>query len=175
MSHKDLNIKKSKIFKEVLVFKPSVHYDERGTLFTTYNKDVYGPYLRNNLEFIHDKFAESKNNVLRGLHGDNKTWKLISCIKGEIFQVVVDYREKSNTYMKWDSWVLNDKNKLQILVPPGFVNGYYVMSESAVFHYKLAYHGEYLDAKDQYTVRWNSPEIDIDWPSNNPLLQDRDK
>ena len=175
MSHKNLLIKKSKIFEEVILFKPSVHYDLRGSLFTTYNKELYNPYLPPGVEFIHDKFAESKYNVLRGLHGDTKTWKLISCIRGDIFQVVVDYRKGSPTYLKWDSWLLNDKNKLQILVPANFLNGYYVMSEYAIFHYKLAYQGEYFDVKDQITVKWNDNQIDIDWPTDEPILQDRDK
>ncbi len=171
----DTKVYKSKIFKDVFIFKPSVGIDDRGTIFTTYDKHIYDKYLPKSLSFIHDKFAESKNNVLRGLHGDIKTWKLVSCILGEIYEVVVDMRQDSKTYLKWDSWVLNDKNKFQVLIPPNFVNGYYVMSEKAIFHYKLAYLGEYLDVKDQIVAKWDDPKLNILWPCSNPILQDRDK
>ena len=112
---------------------------------------------------------------MRGLHGDNKTWKLITCIYGEIFEAVADMREDSPDYMKWESFELNSKNKRQILVPPNFVNGYYVISEFAVFHYKLAYEGEYFDVAKQTTIRWNDEKLNINWPCSDPILQSRDK
>ena len=171
----DLEVTKSKIFDDVLIFKPSVGIDSRGTIFTTYDKNIYDKYLPDDLSFIHDKFAESKNNVLRGLHGDTKTWKLVSCVCGEIFQVIADMCPDSTTYLKWDSWILNDKNKLQVLIPPNFVNGYYVISEDATFHYKLAYEGEYFDVKDQKVVKWNDTRLNIKWPCKYPVLQARDK
>lgn len=166
---------KSKIFEEVIVFKPSVGRDLRGTIFTTYDNKIYDQFLPKGTNYIHDKFAESKFNVLRGLHGDSKTWKLVSCINGEIYQVAVDMRPESATYLKWDSWVLNDKNKLQVLIPPGFVNGYYVMSEVATFHYKLAYEGVYFDVADQQVVKWDDDRLKIHWPCEKPILNDRDR
>lgn len=171
----DAKITRSKIFKEVFVFEPSVGKDERGTIFTTYDKNLYCKYLPEGLEFIHDKFAESRINVLRGLHGDIKTWKLITCLSGEIFQVVADMRPESTTYLKWESWILNDINKLQILVPPRFVNGYYVISDKALFHYKLAYTGEYFDVSKQTVIKWNDPRLNIKWPCDDPILSKRDK
>lgn len=175
MSFQDLTVNRSTIFEHVYIFQPSVNHDERGSIFTSYNKELYQPYLPGDVEFIHDKFAESKQNVLRGLHGDNKTWKLVSCLKGEIFQVVVDNRPDSRTYLKWESWVLNEKNKLQILIPPEFVNGYYVISQEAIFHYKLAYQGSYFDVKDQTVIKWNDTRLNISWPCTKPILQARDK
>jgi len=175
MGNLNIIIEKSKILEEVITFIPSVNKDERGTIFTTFNKGIYSKYLPQNIEFIHDKFAESKKNVLRGLHGDNKTWKLITCIYGEIFEVVVDMRPDSSTFLKWDSYELNSKNKKQILVPPNFVNGYCVLSEFAVFHYKLAYTGEYFDVAQQMVVKWNDERLKIKWPCVNPILQERDK
>ena len=171
----DAEIYTSKIFKEVKIFKPSVGRDLRGTIFTTYDINVYDKYLPENIRFIHDKFSESSHNVLRGLHGDSKSWKLVSCIYGEVFQVIVDMRMESPTYLKWESWMLNDTNKLQILVPQGFLNGYYVRSEKVVYHYKYAYAGEYLDIKDQMVVKWNDDRINIDWPCSDPILSGRDK
>ncbi len=175
MSLKDIEIENSKILKEIKIFTPSVNVDNRGTIFTTYSKESYDNYLPEGLEFIHDKFAESNKNVLRGLHGDNKTWKLITCIYGDIFEVVVDMRLDSSTYLKWDSFELNNKNKNQILVPPNFVNGYCVLSDFAVFHYKLAYEGEYFDVAQQMVVKWNDERLNINWPVKNPILQKRDE
>jgi dTDP-4-dehydrorhamnose 3,5-epimerase len=175
MSFKDVNVKHSKIFSDVLIFQPSVNFDNRGSIFTTFNKELYAAHLPDELEFMHDKFAESQHNVLRGLHGDNKTWKLVTCISGSIYQVVADMRPESPTYQKWDSWVINDDNKLQILVPPNFVNGYYVLSDKAVFHYKLAYAGDYIDAEEQKVVKWDDPKLSIDWPCTDPILQKRDQ
>ena len=174
MNHDDILIKQSQVLKDVYIIAPTVNYDSRGTIFTTYNKESYNRFLPSGLNFIHDKFAESKHNVLRGLHGDNKTWKLITCIYGEILEVVVDMRPDSNSYLKHDSFELNSKNKKQILVPPSFVNGYYVLSEFAVFHYKLAYEGRYFDTDKQFVVKWNDPRLKINWPCTEPILQARD-
>ncbi len=175
MDVRDVTVERSKVFADVAVFIPSVNHDDRGSIFTTYHKDIYDSYLPQELTFKHDKFAESRNNVLRGLHGDNKTWKLITCIRGRILEVVADMRPDSKTYLKWDSWVLDDENKKQILVPPNFVNGYYVISDDAVFHYKLAYEGEYIDAQDQLVVKWNDNRLGVKWPTENPILQGRDR
>ena len=175
MGMNQVTVEKSIILNEILIFTPSVSYDKRGSIFTTYEKETYDKYLPEGLNFIHDKFAESHNNVLRGLHGDSKTWKLITCIYGEILEVVADMRPDSLTFLKWDSFELNNKNKKQILVPPKFVNGYYILSEFAVFHYKLAYEGEYFDVGSQMVVKWNDERLKIKWPCKNPILQSRDK
>ncbi len=171
----DAKVINSKVFKEVKIFEPSVGRDSRGTIFTTYDHKIYDKYIPENLSFVHDKFSESKQNVLRGLHGDAKSWKLVSCIHGEIFQVIVDMRPDSPTYLQWESWIVNDVNKHQILIPQGFLNGYYVMSEKVVYHYKYAYAGEYLDVKDQMVVKWDDERINIKWPCQNPILSGRDK
>lgn len=174
MTYKDLTIEYSKVLPDVLIFKPSMSWDLRGNIYTSYNKDHYSKILPAGLEFNHDKFALSKHNVLRGLHGDSKTWKLVSCVCGELYEVVVDMRPESPTYKKWDAFLLNSEQYTQVLIPPRFVNGYYVKSEHAVFHYKLAYTGEYIDAGEQMTIRWDDPELEIDWPCRNPTLQARD-
>ena len=141
MSYKDLSVQKSEILPDVLIIQPSMHWDLRGSIYTSFNADFYGEALPSGLNFKHDKFAESKKDVLRGLHGDTKTWKLVSCVWGEIYEVVVDMRPESPTYKKWEAFNLNSQEYKQVLIPPHFVNGYYVLSEQAVFHYKLALSG----------------------------------
>jgi len=175
MSYKDFEVIASKVIPDIIVIKPSVFYDLRGDIYTSYHKEIYEQLIGKSLDFVHDKFAESKYNVLRGLHGDNKTWKLVSCVSGEIYEVVVDMRPESPTYMKWDAWTLSSDDYRQVLIPPNFVNGYYVKSPKAVFHYKLAYEGEYIDAGEQMTFAWNDKKFNIDWPVTDPILQDRDK
>lgn len=175
MSYKDFSITKSERLSDVLIIKPSVFWDLRGNIYSSYNKDIYKEILPKELDFKHDKMAQSKHNVLRGLHGDHKTWKLVSCVWGKLFEVVVDMRPDSKNYKKWDSFYLSSDDYSQVLIPPGFVNGYYVESEQAIFHYKLAYDGEYIDAGEQMTIAWNDSELNIKWPCNNPILQSRDK
>lgn len=174
MSFKDYTLHRSENLPDVLIIRPSISRDLRGNIYTTYNEDTYKDFLPPGLKFIHDKFATSRYNVLRGLHGDSKTWKLVSCVWGELYEVVVDMRPESANYKKWDSFELKADDYSQALIPPGFVNGYYVLSEHAVFHYKLAYSGEYIDANEQLTIAWNDADLGIKWPCKAPILQDRD-
>lgn len=157
------------IFPEVKIYQPDVFEDFRGELFTLYKQE------ESDLYFNHDKVSISKQNVLRGLHGDNKSWKLITCLAGEVYLVVVDNRPDSKNYMKWDWIVLTAKNRKQILIPPKFANGHFVLSPEATFFYKWSYPGDYPDVESQFTLKWNDPNINIHWPSDNPILSKRDK
>jgi dTDP-4-dehydrorhamnose 3,5-epimerase len=156
------------IFPEVKVFKQDAFKDHRGELYTVFNQKDH------ELVFNHDKVSVSKKNVLRGLHGDSKAWKYISCLSGTVFLVVVDYNPKSDNFMKWDSVVLSSKNKKAVLVPPSFLNGHLVLSKEAVFFYKWSYPGEYPDVNEQVSLKWNNPRLGINWPIDNPILSHRD-
>jgi len=157
------------IFNEVKIFQPSSFEDYRGELYTLFNQDEH------KLIFNHDKVAVSRQHVLRGLHGDDKAWKLITCLGGEIYLVVVDNRPESLNYLKWDSIILTSNNKKQVLIPPMFANGHLILSNKATFFYKWSYPGKYPDVKDQFSLKWNDPKIGIQWPINNPILSNRDK
>ena len=159
------------IFPEVKIFQPDVHTDFRGDLWTIWNKDKFEPQL----DFNHDKVSTSRKHVLRRIHGDNKSWKLITCLYGEMYFVVVDNRPESPNYLKWDSLILDNKTRKSVLVPPQFGNAFLVLSEDSVFHYKWAYPGGYPDVEDQFTLKWNDSRLNIDWPISNPMLQKRDK
>lgn len=172
---KDFEIIKSNKISGVVIFKTSKNIDLRGSLYTTFYKDVIEKYLPQGLSFKHDKFSTSYHNVLRGIHGDSKSWKLVTAVYGSIMQVVVDRRKESPTYNQWESFEINADNQMSVLIPPGVGNSFYVKSEIAVYHYKLAYEGEYFDAADQFSVKWNDPNIGINWPTDNPILSDRDK
>tara|TARA_Y100001973_G_C5191008_1_gene330989 strand:- start:1092 stop:1568 length:477 start_codon:yes stop_codon:yes gene_type:complete len=155
--------------KDVEVFTPDVYTDFRGDLWTLWKE---GDHV---LKFNHDKVSTSRQNVLRGIHGDQKSWKLITCLYGEMYFVVVDNREHSSTYKQWDWLILDDKTKKQVLIPPKVGNGFLVLSDSSVFHYKWSYPGSYPDVDDQFTIKWNDPEYNIYWPIEKPILQLRDK
>ena len=158
-------------FKEVIIYEPDVHFDYRGHLWTLWKDSEFEP----NLNFNHDKVSTSRRNVLRGIHGDFKSHKLVTCLCGELYFVLVDNRKNSSTYMQWDYLMLDDNNKKQVLIPPGFGNGFLVMSSHTVFHYKWCYEGEYPDVEDQFTIKWNDERLNIDWPIDNPILQRRDR
>ena len=168
-------IEESKKINNVWIIRPIVAQDTRGNIWTSFLKDEFENLLPGDLYFKHDKFSESKNNVLRGIHGDEKSWKLVTCVYGEIHQVVVDCRKNSATYLKWQKFIINSQNQQLILIPPNMGNSYYVSSENAVYHYKLAYDGEYIDAESQFSIKWNDERINIDWPTNNPILSGRDR
>ena len=159
------------IFPEVKIYQPDIHIDFRGDLLTLWNKDQFEPKL----DFKHNKISTSRKDVLRGIHGDTKSWKLTTCLHGEMYFVVVDIKPESENYLKWDSIILNDRSRKLILTPPQFAIGFLVLSDQALLNYIWAYEGEYADVNEQFTIKWNDPKINIAWPIKNPLLSLRDK
>ncbi len=170
----DFIIEESQEIKGVHIITPSISEDLRGNIWTSFYQEKIEQLLPAGLHFKHDKFSQSRQNVLRGIHGDFKTWKYVTCVFGEIHQYVVDCRKNSPTYLKWQEFLINKDNQKIILIPPSMGNAYYVTSEYAVYHYKCAYEGEYIDAGEQFTFAWNDKRIGIAWPAPNPVLSDRD-
>ena len=170
----EFDIQESKILKGVYIITPNKFRDLRGEIWTAFTEEHLGGLVPEGIHFKHDKFINSHFNVLRGIHGDVKTYKLVTCVFGEVHQVVVDCRKDSPTYLKWERFIIGPTNQQLILIPPSMGNSHYVSSKEAVYYYKLAYEGEYLDAPDQFTFAWNDPRIGIDWPTNNPILSNRD-
>ena len=155
----------------------------RGEISTTYHSDYYDRLIpmeeRNNfVQFKHDRFSKSDEGVLRGLHYDDKTWKLVSCISGKIYLVVLDVRNgnisKNPQYGSWETYILSPSTQTQVLIPPGFANGHYVMEKNSIFYYKLAYSGEFNDVDKQNTIKWNSNKFNIEWPCTDPIISKRD-
>lgn len=169
----EVNTYESKVLG-LKIFENSISSDLRGTIWTSFNSDNQSYQLPSDLIFKHDKFSFSKKNVLRGIHGDSKSWKLVTCVFGEIMQVVVDLRENSKMYKRYEIFKLDGDSPVSLLVPPGMGNAYLVKSNSAVYHYKLAYEGDYIDASEQFSVKWDDPSIKIEWPILDPILSERD-
>ena len=156
----------------VLVIKPSTVFEDfRGTYVELYNQRLYEEEGIN-VKFVQDDISVSSRHVLRGIHGDDKTWKLISCLQGRFYLVVVNWNDSSPQHGQWDSFVLSEQNRLQVLVPPKFGNGHLVLSEQAIFHYKQS---TYYDRAGQFTILWNDPKLKIWWPVKSPILSQRDE
>ena len=161
----------TKLESVLLIKPPTVFEDFRGHYIETYNRNAYFT-AGIPIEFIQDDISISHRHVLRGIHGDTTTWKLISCLQGSFYMVVVNNDPNSSQYREWAAFTLSDSNRLQVLVPPNFGNGQLVMSERAIFHYKQS--TEYNRA-GQFTLLWNDPALNIWWPIRDPILSERDQ
>jgi dTDP-4-dehydrorhamnose 3,5-epimerase len=165
---------KSLIIPGLYTISLSKFSDLRGESAQTFSEREYVFYDDNNsaIKFVEDDVSVSHYNVLRGLHGDDNTWKLIQCLWGEVFFVVVDMRPESPAYLKWESFILNAVNRTQVLIPAGCVNGHLCLSEKCMFSYKQSQY--YGGASKQITVKWDDPKFNIPWPVKQPLLSERD-
>lgn len=158
----------------VLIIEPKVFGDARGLFLETWQHRRYaeagiGP------DFVQDNLASSRRGVLRGLHLQNPhaQGKLVQVLAGEVFDVAVDVRRGSPWFGQWVGCQLSGDNKRQFWVPEGFVHGYLVTSETALFNYKCTdlYHPE-----TQFAVRWDDPAFGIDWPLDGaPQLSEADR
>ena len=144
--------------------------DHRGEFVETYNESIY---KENGIDthFVQDDISVSKRDVLRGIHGDNVTWKLVSSLHGKIFFIVVNCEMESENFGKWQSFILSDENRQQILVPPGYGNAYLVLSDMAIFSYKQS---AYYDRSSQFSYKWDDQRFGISWPTKTPILSQRD-
>ncbi len=174
--YNDFKTYNSKVFgDQVKIICPDIFSDKRGFLYTDFLDSFFSNELSVQSKFVHSKYAYNNKNVLRGIHGDYESYKLVNCVYGKIFQVVVDCRKNSPTYLNYESFELNHDDPKLILIPPGFGNAFLVVSEYSIYNYKLAYLGDYNDYDKQFTYKWNDERIGIDWPIINPILSKRDK
>ena len=158
--------------KDVRVIHPSPAFeDHRGKYLQTYDRS----FLDRNgidLDFVQEDVVLSHKNVLRGIHGDRRTWKLVTCLFGSVYAVIVNNDETSDQFKEWESFLLSDENNLQLLIPPRFGNSYLTLSEVSLYHYKQT---TYYDRASQFTLAWDDPTLGISWPVENPVLSERDR
>jgi dTDP-4-dehydrorhamnose 3,5-epimerase len=157
----------------VLILEPKVFGDERGFFMETWNARRYeeaGLPAR----FVQDNLSYSARGVLRGLHFQHPQpqGKLVSVLRGEVFDVAVDIRVGSPTFGEWTGVTLSAENKRQFYVPPDFAHGFLVTGEDALFFYKCT---DYYAPSSEGTVLWNDPEIGIEWPADAPTLSEKDR
>lgn len=178
-----IKITKTKL-EGVLLIKPKPFEDHRGQYVEIFNEKKYIEEIAKNLigtiyqeeatnlHFVEDDISTGRHGVLKGIHGNNKTWKLVQCLYGEFYLVVLNYNSKSKDFGKWEAFTLSDKNRLQILIPPMYGNGHQVLSKFDIYHYRQS---SYYDPKSQFTIKWDDPRFKIKWPIKNPILSQRDK
>lgn len=162
----------------VLLIKPETFEDFRGEYVEIWNKDEYNKLVVDKenpdkiIEWVTDDISLTLKHNLKGIHGNNDTFKLISCLYGKFYLVVINYDKDSRNFGKWQGFTLSDKNKIQILVPPRYGNGHLALTETSIFHYKQS---EYYNPKSQFTIRYDDPRFNIWWPVKNPILSIRDE
>lgn len=161
------------VITDIVLVKPKIFSDDRGFFMETYK---YSDYVDAGLPpFVQDNYSHSSYGVLRGLHYQNPPaaqGKLVSVIQGEIFDVAVDIRQGSPTYRQWMGVTLSAVNHYQLYVPPGFAHGFCVLSHSADVVYKVT--SEYSSRYNR-GICWNDPDIQIQWPLDNPQLSTKDQ
>jgi dTDP-4-dehydrorhamnose 3,5-epimerase len=160
---------------EVILIIPKIFHDDRGEFHEFYRRSEFEA-AGIKLDFVQDNHARSKQGVLRGLHYQIKQaqGKLVRVVKGEIFDVAVDLRRSSRTFGQYVGVILNDKEKNQLWIPPGFAHGYFVLSDWAEMSYKVT---EYYAPEWERTLLWKDPALGIDWPllaKDNPILSQND-
>ncbi len=157
-----------------VIIEPKVYGDHRGFFLETYRDQQYRDQAKIELPFVQDNHSRSSRGVLRGLHFQQTKpqGKLVRVVRGEVFDVGVDLRKDSPTFGNWIGVWLSEDNHRQLWLPPGLAHGFIVTSDSADFEYKCT---DYYDPNDEGCLIWNDPDIGIDWPSESPLLSDKDK
>ncbi|NYZ17507.1 dTDP-4-keto-6-deoxy-D-glucose epimerase [Azospirillum sp. RWY-5-1] len=165
-----LKVRETTLDGVLVIEAPTNFEDFRGSYVELYNRDIYHAAGLTQ-DFLQDDISTSGRHVLRGVHGDGKTWKLVSCLYGSFYLAVVNWDPGSPGYRRWEGFTLSDSNRLSVLIPPRHGNGHVVMSERAIFHYKQT---TQYDRSSQFTLRYDDPAIGIWWPVKTPILSRRD-
>ena len=170
-----MNLIKTKL-DGLVVLKPTVFKDNRGYFMECYNQKNINKLL-GNVNFVQDNESESSQGVLRGLHFQKPPHtqaKLVRCLKGSVLDVALDLRKDSKTYGCFETALLSEENKNQLFIPKGFAHGFVVLSETAVFFYKV---DNYYNRDSESGILWNDPDLKIDWKINKKeiIVSEKDK
>ena len=160
---------------EILILEPRVFGDNRGFFMESYNQHTFHEATGWASTFVQDNHSGSARNVLRGLHYQIRQpqGKLVRVISGEIFDVAVDLRKSSPTFGQWVGALLSHENKKQMWIPPGFAHGFLVLSDFAEVLYKTT---DFYAPEHECCIRWDDPDIGIEWPLNgSPILSNKDQ
>ena len=147
----------------VFIIKPNVFYDKRGYFFESFKQEEFEKNI-GKVNFVQDNESKSTIGVLRGLHyqkGKFSQAKLVRVIRGSVLDVAVDLRKNSKTFGKYIAVELSEDNKMQLFIPRGFAHGFLVMSEEAVFTYKV---DNIYAPQSETSIMWNDETLNIEWP-----------
>ena len=167
-----MNVTRIKHIPDLIVVEPRVFKDPRGYFVETYQAERYAEHGIC-ATFIQDNMSRSTGKVVRGLHyqiGRPQT-KLVSVAYGEVFDVAVDVRLGSPTFGQWAGVTLSDQNCRQFLIPEGFAHGFAALADKVVFTYKCT---DFYCPEGERGIRWDCPTIGIDWPTEDPVLSEKD-
>jgi len=160
--------------KDAFVLKPQEFCDIRGTLYKVYTEAMLAEFGVK--PYFHEEYLTvSKKGVLRGLHyqsGEHSQGKLVRCVDGEIYDVILDLRKGSPTFGKWAGLVLSARNMLSLFVPRGFAHGFVALTDDATMLYKAD--NSYFPDKE-CGVLWNDPQLKINWGVTDPIISEKDK
>lgn len=148
---------------DLFILEPKVFGDDRGYFFESYNKMTLDNLLGEGYNFVQDNESKSSYGVIRGLHYQLSPFsqtKLVRVLQGKVYDVAVDLRRDSSTFLEWVGVELSAENKRQLLIPKGFAHGFSVLSETAIFAYKC---DEYYHPEAEAGIIYNDPSLDIDW------------
>lgn len=163
--------------KGSFILEPKIFRDERGIFYETYQKERFQRAIGRNIDFVQDNHSVSKRGVLRGLHlqtGDYAQSKLIRVVKGEVLDVIVDFRQGSPTFGQHFKTRLSDKNSKIIFIPKGMAHGFLALSEEVVFTYKC---DAYYHPASESGIVYSDETLNIDWeyPQELLILSEKDK
>jgi dTDP-4-dehydrorhamnose 3,5-epimerase len=159
---------------DVCIVKPSIFADDRGYFFESYSHQRFLA-AGLDLNFVQDNESRSSKGVLRGLHFQKPPFaqgKLVRVMRGSVLDVAVDIRKDSPTYGKHVSIVLTGENKYMYWIPAGFAHGFVTLEDDTVFFYKCT---NVYDKASEGSIRWNDPDLKINWGIENPILSEKDK
>jgi dTDP-4-dehydrorhamnose 3,5-epimerase len=154
------------------LIQPAVHQDARGYFLELHNERRFAE-IGLPEALVQDNLSFSRRGVLRGLHFQTPGWqgKLVSVVRGEVFDVAVDLRRDSPTFGQWHGLTLSEGNHLQLWIPRGFAHGFCVTSDEALVLYKCS---AFYEPAQEHTLLWNDPDLGITWPVSGPLVSDKD-
>jgi dTDP-4-dehydrorhamnose 3,5-epimerase len=160
----------------LVLIEPRVFRDERGYFFESWSKSKYDELI-GPVDFLQDNESRSVKGTLRGLHFQREPYaqaKLVRVIEGSVYDVAVDIRPGSATYGKWYGVELSGENKLQFYIPKGFAHGFLVLSDTAIFSYKV---DAPWNKDSEGAIRWDDPNVGIEWPmsTNQLILSEKDR
>ena len=160
---------------DVVLFEPRAFADERGQFFESFNAQQFAEATGVSVGFVQDNQSTSRKGVLRGLHYQlppHAQGKLVRVVRGAAFDVAVDIRRGSPSFGKWAGETLSAQNRRQLWIPAGFAHGFVALEEETEFLYKTT---DFWDKASERSIRWDDPEIGIDWPALELIVSQKDR
>lgn len=168
-------VKKISNLNNSFIISNSHFSDIRGTISTLFNNEMQKKLIKKKFNNFHDKIMVRKKKTLTGIHGDDKTWKVLTCLQGKILIVLVNCDTKSKNFGKYFKIELNGNDFKSIIISPKVGNSYLCLDNRNIIYYKVLHNGSYNDFDKQFTYKWNDELFKISWPVKKPILSNRDK